>query len=185
MEDKVYRVKKKDLNNIADAIRYKYNNNDKHTVEEMAEAIRGITAPIPEGYIKPEGILEITEGGEHDVTPYAKVVVDGITERAVLKFERDTNEGVLPDFYDWVSDKLYINTNASIEEVKEYIKSIYENSGESTFSLCGATDLETGDNVVCFDLYVDSERDIYIINEFVNNTPIYVNRELSEDETTP
>jgi hypothetical protein len=106
-------------------------------------------------------------------------------ERAVLKFERDTNEGVLPDFYDWVSDKFYINTDASMEEVNEYIKSIYENSGESTFSLCGATDLETGDDVVCFDLYVDSERDIYIINEFVNDTPIYVNRELSEDDTTP
>ena len=81
MEDnKVYRVKKKDLDNIADAIRYKYNNDNKHTVEGMAEAIRGITAPIPEGYIKPEGTLEITEGGEHDVTQYAKVVVGNIAE---------------------------------------------------------------------------------------------------------
>jgi hypothetical protein len=35
-----------------------------------------VNVPIPEGYIKPSGSMEITENGEYDVTDKEKVVVD-------------------------------------------------------------------------------------------------------------
>lgn len=35
-----------------------------------------VNVPVPEGYVKPEGKLEITENGEHDVAAYARVNVN-------------------------------------------------------------------------------------------------------------
>lgn len=44
-----------------------------------------VNVPIPEGYIKPEGIIEITENGEVDVTDYEKANVNIAFNNDVLK----------------------------------------------------------------------------------------------------
>lgn len=35
-----------------------------------------VSVPVPEGYIQPEGTLEVTENGTHDVTAFASVSVN-------------------------------------------------------------------------------------------------------------
>lgn len=35
-----------------------------------------VSVPVPEGYIRPEGTLEVTENGTHDVTAFASVNVN-------------------------------------------------------------------------------------------------------------
>lgn len=39
-------------------------------------ALEGLESPIPEGYIIPEGVLEITENGEVDIAAFKKVIVN-------------------------------------------------------------------------------------------------------------
>lgn len=56
-----------------------------------------VNVPIPEGYIKPNGMLNITENGTHDVTEYASVEVNvptsgGDSEEELGAFLGDTLE---------------------------------------------------------------------------------------------
>ena len=60
---------------IADAIRNKTGSTAKLTLDEMASAIDGIEAGIPEGYVKPFGMLTITTNGLYDVINYKTVGV--------------------------------------------------------------------------------------------------------------
>lgn len=47
------------------------------TIKANFGVVHHISTPsIPEGYIKPEGVLDITENGSHDVTKYARVAVN-------------------------------------------------------------------------------------------------------------
>lgn len=42
----------------------------------LSKVTANVNVPIPNGYIKPSGTLDITENGEHDVVEYAKVSVN-------------------------------------------------------------------------------------------------------------
>lgn len=46
-----------------------------------------VSVPVPEGYIQPEGTLEVTENGTHDVTAYAAVEVNvpGMADEFITK----------------------------------------------------------------------------------------------------
>lgn len=49
-----------------------------------------VNVPIPDGYIKPSGTLEITENGEYDVSEKEKVVVDIEPESESLTYKTCT-----------------------------------------------------------------------------------------------
>ena len=81
MEDKkVYRVPGDDLSAIANAIRDMHSSDEKLTTDKMPERIRAIRTPIPEGWLKPEGVKEIAENGEYDIAEYEKVAVNVTAE---------------------------------------------------------------------------------------------------------
>lgn len=42
----------------------------------LSKVTANVSVPIPDGYIKPSGTIEVTENGEHDVTEYASVSVN-------------------------------------------------------------------------------------------------------------
>jgi hypothetical protein len=52
--------------------------NGTYTAQDGVDGYSPVTVnvPIPDGYIKPNGILEVTENGVHDVQPYASVSVN-------------------------------------------------------------------------------------------------------------
>ena len=62
-------VTESSLEAIGDAIRYKNGSQNTYTPSQMAPAIRAITT-AQEGYVLPEGTMEITQNGTYDVTLY-------------------------------------------------------------------------------------------------------------------
>lgn len=70
-----------------------YVENGEYSVEpdakcDLEEVKIKVNVPIPEGYLKPEGTLDITENGEVDVTDFKKANVN-------VKFENPLNEYLL------------------------------------------------------------------------------------------
>lgn len=52
-----------------------------------------VSVPVPEGYIQPEGTLEVTENGTHDVTAFASVSVNVRTSGGADDLNYEVYEG--------------------------------------------------------------------------------------------
>ena len=112
MAEKEYRIKESSLNKIGDSIREKTNTTVLYGVEEMPDAIRSISNLIPEGYIKPEGIKDITENGSYDITTYAEVQVN--VEERIPEQEKEL-EVVHNGTYTIVPDTNYVLNKAIVK----------------------------------------------------------------------
>ena len=82
-----------------------------------------VEVPIPEGYVKPEGSLEINANGTHDVPNYAEVVVNvpneqpqlytpniAISEDGVLTIYDNENNGAFTSHFDIYIDGEVVTT---------------------------------------------------------------------------
>lgn len=54
-------------------------------------ALEGFETPIPEGYVVPEGVLEITENGEVDIAAFKKVIINVAGQVPTGSIEITTN----------------------------------------------------------------------------------------------
>jgi hypothetical protein len=85
-----------------------------------------INVPIPDGYIVPEGSLEVTTNGTHDVTNYAEISINVPSDQpqlyaptatlvdGILTIEDNENNGAFTTGYD-----IYINGEVITSIVKE------------------------------------------------------------------
>ena len=74
--------------------------NGTYTAPDGVDGYSPITAnvPIPDGYIKPIGTLDVTENGTHDVSEYAEVNVNVPSKEPILQEKTTTENGeVTPD----------------------------------------------------------------------------------------
>ena len=92
--------------------------------DDEADGFSSVTVnvPIPEGYVKPEGTVNLNTNGEHDVSGKAKAVVNV----------------PIPDGYIQPSGSVTITENGTypVTDKEEVIVEV-ESSGGSTFSLIG------------------------------------------------
>ena len=120
MEDKkVYRVPGDDLSAIASAIREMHNSDEKLTTDKMPERIRAIRTPIPEGWLKPEGVKEIAENGEYNIAEYEGVNVNVPIPEGYVKPE-GTLEVVEGGEYDVVNYEK-VDVNITVENLTAII----------------------------------------------------------------
>lgn len=116
MAEKEYRIKESSLNKIGESIREKTKATTLYSVSEMPDAIRSISTTIPEGYIKPEGVKDITENGSYDITAYAEVQVN-VEERIPeqekeLEVVHNGTYTITPDA-DYVLNKAVVKVNVA------------------------------------------------------------------------
>lgn len=74
--------------------------NGTYTAPDNVDGYSPITVnvPIPDGYIKPIGTLDVTENGTHDVSEYAEVNVNVPSKELILQEKTTTENGeVTPD----------------------------------------------------------------------------------------
>jgi hypothetical protein len=68
-----------------------------------------VNVPIPEGYIKPSGTLDITENGEYDVAEFEKVNVASGGEDLTKYLEERYEEVILPNIKKVKANAFYID----------------------------------------------------------------------------
>jgi hypothetical protein len=83
----------------------------------LSKVTANVNVPIPEGYIKPSGTLDITENGEHDVKSYEKVNVAIFGDGDCNAVEHLTAYE-LEDLILWYSIVWYASITTAVEDVK-------------------------------------------------------------------
>lgn len=92
-------------------------------------------------------------------------------------------EGELPEFSDWCTDKVYLNTYLSMDETNEILQRIADTmyGSDMTFAYAKNPNNPDADNVWFISLYVDREDDLMILYGSYDNI-YYANRQIREDE---
>lgn len=82
-----------------------------------------VNVPVPDGYIKPSGTLNITKNGSHDVTQYATASVNvpvGVTVQRVAGSYTTDAAGEAYVVLDFKPDLVVLSNNASFEKAAAY-----------------------------------------------------------------
>ena len=82
-----------------------------------------VNVPVPDGYIKPSGTLNITKNGSHNVTKYATANVNvpaGVTVQRVAGSYTTNAAGEAYVFLDFKPDLVVLSNNANFEKAAAY-----------------------------------------------------------------